>query len=368
METVRVGLGSRAYDIMVGDHCLAELGQALRQRGLAADAMVFTSPRIGGLYYDRLRNGLLEAGFCRIERHDIPDGEVHKNEEEWRRALNALAEFCPPPGAVPLVLNLGGGVVGDLGGFIAGAFRRGVPYVQVPTTLLADVDCSVGGKTGINFRGVKNLIGMFYQPNLVFADLSLLNTLEPREIRSGVAEVIKYGAVCSRELFEFLEENIESLVSLGEGVVGRVVRDCCRIKATVVMEDERDNLGKRVVLNFGHTIGHALEMAAGYRMTHGEAVAVGMIAATRLAVELGICNQVFLERLQGLITRAGLPVSAGNIDIGVDEVIGIMQHDKKFIHGTNRFVLPVDCGDWCEKEGVKETLIREVTLSCVASV
>ena len=365
METIRVGLGARAYDIMVDHGCLPQLGQELRQRGLVADVMVFTSPRIGGLYYDSLRSGLVEAGFQNIGRHDIPDGEENKNELEWRKAMNALAEFCPPPGSVPLVLNLGGGVVGDLGGFAAGAFRRGVPYVQVPTTLLGDVDCGIGGKVGINYHGVKNLIGMFYQPRLVFADLSLLKTLEDREVRSGIAEVIKYGAVCSGELFVFLEENIDALVALEKSALERVVRDSYRIKARVVAEDERDDLGKRIVLNFGHTIGHALEMAAGYRMRHGEGVAVGMIAATRIAVELEICGGEFLERLHRLITRAGLPTSAREVEAGPDEIIAIMQRDKKFTHGVNRFVLPVGCGAWREEEGVPMELVREVVKSCV---
>lgn len=360
METIRVGLSAHAYDIMVGNECLRDLGQTLQQRGLTADVIVFTSPRIGRLYYKKLDAGLREAGFTHIGRYDIPDGEEHKNEAEWNKALTALNDFCPSPGSLPLVLGLGGGVVGDLGGFAAGTFRRGVPYVQVPTTLLADVDCGVGGKVGVNFSGVKNLVGMFYQPKLVYADLALLSTLDGREVRSGIAEIIKYAAVCSRELFEYLEKNMTALVGLDRGVVEHVVRDCYRIKARVVVEDERDDLGKRVVLNFGHTIGHALEMAAGYGMTHGEAVAVGMVAATNIAVRLKVCRQAFLERLVNLITAAGLPVSAGGINAEADDVVKIMRHDKKFINGMNRFVLPVDCGDWCEREGIKDNIVREV--------
>lgn len=366
METTRVSLGADSYDIMVGDACLIDLGQELRQRGLAADVLVFTSPRIGGLYYDRMARGLREAGFCRIGRHDIPDGEEHKNADEWLRALDALTEFFPPPSSRPLVLNLGGGVVGDLGGFAAHAYRRGVPYVQVPTSLLACVDGGIGGKLAFNRAGIKNLVGGFQQPKLVYADLSLLKTLDPREIRSGVAEVIKYGAVCDRDLFAFLEENVEGLVSLDMPVVRRVVRECYHIKAEVVGKDERDNLGIRIVLNFGHTVGHALEMAADYRMTHGEAISVGMVAATKIGISLGTCSEAYLERLEALIQRAGLPTSAGHIGPELDEIMDKMRHDKKFVNGVNRFVLPVDLGKWCERQAIEETLVRDVVQSCTA--
>ena len=365
METVKVHLGTRScdrsYDILIG-HSLADLGQTLRQRGMAADVMVFTSPRIGNLYYARLEAGLREAGFFRIGRHDIPDGEKNKNTAEWEKAINALATFSPSPDSVPLVINLGGGVVGDLGGFAAASFRRGVPYVQVPTTLLADVDCGVGGKVGVNFGQVKNLIGTYYQPKLVFVDLTLLKTLTDREIRSGIAEVIKYGTVCRKELFEYLEENIERLISLDMRMVLRIVRDCYSIKAKIVEEeeDEHDDSGVRIVLNFGHTIGHALEIPAGYEMTHGEAVSIGMVAATEIAIQQGVCEETLLERLKNLLTRAGLPLDAKQFNIPLDVVMDTMRHDKKFVHGTNHFVLPVACGQWCEREGIPETLVRGV--------
>ena len=367
MESTRVGLGDRSYDIMVGSGTLRDLGQELRERGLARDAMVFTSPRIGGLYYDRLRASLEEGGFVRIGRHDIPDGEQHKGVHEWERASAALADFAPASQAHPLVVNLGGGVVGDLGGFAAGTFRRGVPHIMVTTTLLADVDCGVGGKVGFNFHGAKNQIGMFHQPKLVYMDLDLLKTLDQEEVQSGTAEVIKYGAVYSRAIFEFLEENIEGLVSLEEPVVRRVVRDCCRIKAKIVHEDERDNKGVRVVLNFGHTIGHALEGAAEYRLTHGEAVAVGMIAATRLGIRLGTCSEAVLERLQALIQRAGLRESAFDLGVGTEQVLDAMRHDKKFIGGVNRFVLPTEIGGWCDRQDIPQALVHDAVQSCVAS-
>jgi 3-dehydroquinate synthase len=369
MESIRVGLGERSYDIMIGSGTLRDLGQELRERGLARDAMVFTSPRIGGLYFDRLRAGLEEAGVGEIRRHDIPDGEKYKNVEEWEKACAALVDLAGALQASPLVVNLGGGVVGDLGGFVAGTVRRGVPFVMVTTTLLADVDCGVGGKVGVDFHGAKNVMGMYHQPSLVYVDLDLLKTLDPREVRSGVAEVIKYGAVCSRDLFEFLEKNIEGVVSLEKPVLQRVVRECCRIKAEVVRRDERDDRGARVVLNFGHTVGHAMERAMEWspELTHGEAVAVGMIAATRLGIRLGTCGEAVLERIEALIRRAGLPASAADLGIGPDEVLEAMRHDKKFVGGMNRFVLPVELGDWCERQDVPQALVREVVESCVAS-
>jgi 3-dehydroquinate synthase len=230
---------------------------------------------------------------------------------------------------------------------------------MVPTTLLAHVDCGVGGKVGVN-RRAKNQVGMFHQPSLVYVDLDLLKTLDPREVRSGTAEVIKYGAVCSAALFEFLEDNIEGLVSLEEPVVRRVVRECCRMKADIVRQDERDNKNVRVVLNFGHTIGHALEAAAGYnRLTHGEGIAVGMIAATRLGVRLGTCSEAVLERLQALIRRAGLPESASDFEVETEQVLEAMRYDKKFINGVNRFVLPVDIGKWCDRQDISQALVRD---------
>jgi 3-dehydroquinate synthase len=195
-----------------------------------------------------------------------------------------------------LVFLLGGGVVGDLGGFAAAVFRRGVPFVQIPTTLLAAVDSSVGGKVAVNFGGVKNIMGAFNQPRLVFCDLALLKSLSPREIRSGASEVIKYGAVCSRALFEMLERGaLEMLLALDPETLTDVVAQCVRLKAEVVQRDEFDKKGIRNVLNFGHTIGHALELSADYALTHGEAISIGMVAATRLALALGKCDQSFFD-------------------------------------------------------------------------
>jgi 3-dehydroquinate synthase len=364
--SIDVQLPNRGYKIWVSNRWLHEVGNLIRSvpsLGSHKEVMVFTSPTIGGLYYDTLRHALEQAGFTRIHRHDIPDGERHKNFHEYGKCLSALADTFRDPTMLPLVVNLGGGVVGDIGGFAAATFRRGVPYIQVPTTLLGVVDCGIGGKVDINFGGYKNLIGQFYQPKLVFADLSLLKTLEARQIRSGVAEVIKYGVVCSKDLFEFLEGAIEGLLDLNPEILMRVTTECYGIKAKVVEQDETDSKNIRIVLNFGHTIGHALETASDFAMTHGEAISVGMIAATRLAVHLGICAENVNKRVVSLIERAGLPRSATEYRLNPDDIISRVKHDKKFVNGTSLFVLPTSIGSWCKKEGIEENLIKEVALA-----
>ena len=277
-----------------------------------------------------------------------------------------LAAF-PDTGSVPLVILLGGGVVGDLGGFAAGVFRRGVPFVQIPTTLLAAVDSSVGGKVAVNFGGVKNIMGIFNQPRLVVCDLDLLRTLDPREVRSGTSEVIKYGAVCSATLFEQLEGGaLEKLMALEPAALTDIVAQCVALKARVVEQDEFDKKGIRNVLNFGHTIGHALELSADYALTHGEAIAIGMMAATRLAVRLKVCPQALLDRLQPLIERAGLPISFADRPGLFDRILRAMQMDKKFRDGKNVFVLSTSVGSWKQVENVDWTLVHEAARSVLS--
>lgn len=359
-ETIRVNLGKRSYNILISSDWLQDFGLVLRNQGIReVETMVFTSPVIGNLYFPRLERALRAAGFVRVIRHDTPDGEENKNWNEYTRCCDALLDAFPESGAIPLVINLGGGVVGDLGGFAAGTFRRGVPYVQIPTTLLGCVDCGVGGKVGVNRGKVKNIMGMFYQPRLVFADLGLLRTLDARQIRSGVAEVIKYGVVCSASLFEFLEEHIEALVALDEDVLNRVVGECYQLKVDVVERDERDEKGIRNVLNFGHTVGHAIEMAAEYRLTHGEAISIGMVAATTIAVAERKCDPSVKDRLVGVLKRAGLPTRCEDPGVTLEAVMESMRTDKKFRGGRNLFVLPVAIGRWEQQEGVPQSLIDD---------
>jgi 3-dehydroquinate synthase len=365
---VDVDLGPRSYPVLIGGGLLAGVGPTLREQGLRqTDAFVVTDPQVGALYFDGLRAALGGASFRRVVRHDLPGGEEGKSWDEFSKTCAALLEAFPDTGSVPLVVLLGGGVVGDLGGFAAGVFRRGVPFLQMPTTLLAAVDSSVGGKVAVNFGGVKNIMGIFNQPRLVCADLALLRSLSARELRSGTSEVIKYGAVCSASLFTQLEGGaLERLLALEPAVLTDIVAQCVTLKARVVEQDEFDRKGIRNVLNFGHTIGHALELSADYALTHGEAIAIGMTAATRLAVRLGVCEHAFLERLQPLLERAGLPTFFPDHPGLFDRILRAMQMDKKFRDGKNVFVLPTGVGAWRQVENVEWPLVYEAVRSVLA--
>ena len=364
-RTVHIPLGERSYDILIGFDWLSELGPTLRERRIGHGTVaVVTSPRIGGHYYEPLAAGLADADFGHVGRWNLPDGEENKNLENFAAAVRWLADFAPDPSVQPTVAALGGGVVGDLAGFAAASFRRGVPYVQVPTTLLAAVDSSVGGKTAVNLPQGKNLVGAFYQPRLVFMDLGVLKTLDAREMRSGAAEVIKYGAALDRDLFEFLEESVEDLLRLDRDTLLQVVGRCVELKAEVVRQDERDDSHVRVCLNFGHTLGHAIERAADGRLRHGEAVAVGMRAAALISAHLDMCPPAAVERLRELLARAGLPDRAEGLDVG--RVLELMQHDKKFITGKNRFVLLTGLGRWTERAGVPEDVIERAAHEVIA--
>ncbi len=365
---IDVDLGPRSYPVLIGSEMLGTLGATLRAHGLRqTEAFVLTNEQVGALYFEPVRTALTSAGFRKVVRHDLPATEEGKSWEEFSKVCAALLENFPDTGSIPLVILLGGGVVGDLGGFAAGVFRRGVAFVQMPTTLLAAVDSSVGGKVAVNFGGVKNIMGIFNQPRLVVADLALLASLSARELRSGASEVIKYGAVCSAPLFEQLERgDLERLLALDPAVLTDIAAQCVALKARVVEQDELDKKGIRNVLNFGHTIGHALELGADYALTHGEAIAIGMIAATRLAVRLELCPPAFLDRLQKLIARGGLPESFPAHAALFDRIIRAMQMDKKFREGKNVFVLPTSVGAWRQVENVEWALVHEAVRSVLA--
>lgn len=354
MREIPVSLGSRSYSILLNVGGLPTLGSTLRARGFKqTEALVITNEPVGDLYFTRTAEALQAAGFTKVLRHNLPATEEGKNWDELSKVCTTLVTSFPDAGSVPLLFLLGGGVVGDLGGLAAALYRRGVPFVQMPTTLLAAVDSSVGGKLAVNHGGVKNILGQIVQPSLVFCDLDLLHTLSSRELRSGTAEVIKYGAVCSRPLFEQLERgDLERLLALEPEVLLDIVAQCCQLKAAVVEQDEFDKKGIRNVLNFGHTIGHGLELSANYRLTHGEAISIGMIAATHLAGTLGYVKEDFATRLRALITRAGLPTSFPDEPGLFQRVDSAMRMDKKFKGGRNVFVLPTSLGAWQQAEQV----------------
>jgi 3-dehydroquinate synthase len=345
--------------VLIGSSLLERVGEIVRAEGLhQRHAFVVTNPQVAGHYFPSVGKALRGAGFESVIEHMLPAGEEGKNWDQFTRTCAAMLEAFPEAGSSPLVVLLGGGVVGDLGGFAAAVFRRGVPFVQIPTTLLAAVDSSVGGKVAVNFAGVKNIMGAFSQPRVVVCDLATLGTLPAREIRSGLAEVIKYGAVCSGTLFERLERGaIEKLIALDPDELADVVAQCVAIKARVVEKDEFDKKGMRNVLNFGHTIGHGLELSAGYELTHGEAISIGMIAAARIAQALGLVDADFSTRLRELVVRAGLPVHYHGHPELFSAVKRAMQMDKKFREGRNVFVLPTGIGSWVQRENVDWNLV-----------
>jgi 3-dehydroquinate synthase len=353
-EQIEVNLGDRAYPVHVGAGLLGSVGRLTRERGLQQRAaFVITNADVAPHYLPVLTETLTASGFEQVVSHEIEASEQGKNWDEFSRACAALLSAFPDSARQPLVFLLGGGVVGDLGGFAAAVFRRGVPFVQIPTTLLAAVDSSVGGKVAVNFGGIKNIMGAFSQPSMVCCDLATLRTLPQRQIRSGLAEVIKYGAVCDAGLFLTLESGgVERILARDPATLQSVISQCVRLKAAVVEQDEFDRKGIRNVLNFGHTIGHALELSAEYALTHGEAIAIGMDAASGLAVRMGLVEPSFQTRLAELLRRAGLPLKHPGDEALFAKVVKALQLDKKFRNGRNLFVLPTGIGLWRPVEDI----------------
>ncbi len=305
MKTVNVNLQERSYKILVGAD-LSGIGKTMRDLNLGGKVMIVTNPRVGRFYLPKVEQRLKSSGFS-VFKVIIADGERYKSQE----SANNIYAKCLQCGfdRGDTIVALGGGVIGDLAGFAAATFMRGINLVQAPTTLLAQVDSSVGGKVGINLPDGKNMVGAFYQPKLVYADLKTLQTLPAKEFANGLAEVIKYGVIYDARLFSYLEKNIEQIKKLDEMVLQNVISRCCEIKAKVVALDEREK-NLRAILNFGHTIGHALEGLTHYKKyKHGEVVAIGMVGAVKIAISLQMADGIIEKRLTELLKKAGLPVS-----------------------------------------------------------
>jgi len=332
---VMVDLGDRSYPILVGSGILSSVGPRLAALGYAGRCGLLTSERVGALYRAPVLDSLRAAGFDPLVI-EVDDGEEHKTlailSTTWDRLLGSGIERGTP------LVALGGGVIGDLGGFAAATLLRGLPVVQLPTTLLAQVDAAIGGKTGINHPRGKNLIGAFHQPRFVIADVDTLATLPRRELVAGLAEVIKYGVIGDADLFADIERRLEDLLRLDRDLLVRVVATSCRQKAAVVSGDEREVTGLRATLNFGHTVGHAIEAVTDYRrFLHGEAVAIGMVAAASVSRALGICDGDAVARIRAVTGRTGLPTEVpGDLDRGA--LAEAMRADKKSQRGTIRFV------------------------------
>lgn len=356
-QRVDISLGDRSYPIEIGGGLI---GAAHHFEGLpkASTALVVTNTTVAPLYLDRLK-GSLGAHFSRVIDTQLPDGEAFKTWESLNQIFDALlSNGCDRR---TVLFALGGGVVGDMTGFAAATFMRGVPFVQVPTTLLAQVDSSVGGKTAINHPLGKNMIGAFYQPRKVVCDLSTLNTLPDRELSAGLAEVIKYGPIADMTFLSWIEDNLGALKSRDASALAYAVKRSCEIKAEVVGQDELES-GLRAILNFGHTFGHAIEAGMGYgAWLHGEAVGCGMVMAARLSARMGLAEEAFVGRLTRLIAAAGLPVLAPTLDPLDNEAryLDLMRLDKKSEAGEIRFVMVDGMGTAVVKPA-PDAVVREV--------
>ena len=332
MDTLKVELGTRSYPILIGAGLLAH-AEELQSRVPGRDLLIVSNTTVAPLYLPALNASLPAQRRLEVI---LPDGEMHKTLANAARVLDVLVSNRF--GRDSTVIALGGGVVGDLAGFVAACYQRGVALVQVPTTLLAQVDSAVGGKTAVNHPGGKNLIGAFHQPVAVICDTATLATLPPRELHAGLAEVIKYGLLCDATLFEWLEAHLNELLDAEPAALAYVVRRSCEIKAMIVGRDEREESGDRALLNLGHTFGHAVESATGYRKwLHGEAVAAGLVMAAAMSRELGLVSPEELVRVHTLIERAGLPTRGAGV--APEAVLEHMALDKKVLGGRLRLVL-----------------------------
>ena len=357
-----VSLGDRAYDVLFAVDGFSEA--YFEQAPLASSALIVTNDVVSSLYLEDLKSSL--AGrYKKIHVVILKDGENYKNWESLNLIFDALIKFGCDRKTV--LFALGGGVVGDMTGFAAACYMRGVPFVQVPTTLLSQVDSSVGGKTAINHPHGKNMIGAFYQPQLVVCDISTLDTLPDRELGAGLAEVIKYGPITDMQFLIWLETNMNALLRRDRTALLHAIRRSCEIKAQVVAADERES-GLRAILNFGHTFGHAIEAGMGYGVwLHGEGVAAGMIMAAELSHRLGMVDAAFVERLKALIQRAGLPTKGPVLDAtdNAGRYLELMRIDKKSEAGEIRFVL-IDGPGKAVVRPAPDALVREVIDACCA--
>ncbi|MFO7578551.1 MAG: 3-dehydroquinate synthase [Pelovirga sp.] len=360
METLTVSLAQRSYRIEIGSALLQDIGTRLKAVDFPSRVAVVTNPTLADLYAGPLLDQLQHHGFipCLIT---VPDGENFKTMAVLQTIFDALIDNQFDRGCG--LVALGGGVIGDMAGFAAATFLRGIPYIQVPTTLLAQVDSSVGGKTAVNHPAGKNLIGAFYQPELVVIDIDTLATLDPREVSAGLAEVVKYGVIGDAEFFTWLEDHVDPLRRREPEALIYAIRKSCQIKADIVEIDEREG-SIRAYLNFGHTFGHAIENLAGYgQWKHGEAVAVGMVVAAQISCHEGLCEPADVERLKQLLLALGLPIMPPAFPLA--NFVAAMRRDKKVRHGALTLVLNRGIGDVALKkvtdvEGLFSTILESL--------
>lgn len=356
MEKIRVELDERSYNILIGSSILEGIGDKLKLFELSPRIAVVSNPTVFSLYGERVSESIKNAGFD-LATVSIPDGEQYKNLETLKTIYDELLKFKLDRKSA--LIALGGGVVGDITGFAASTYMRGISYIQIPTTLLAQVDSSVGGKTGIDHELGKNMIGAFWQPSLVWIDVETLKTLPRRELLAGLAEVIKYGVIYDEELLTFLETEREKILNLDRDSLAYIIKRSCEIKAEVVSKDERES-GLRAILNYGHTIGHAIETVTKYkRFLHGEAVAIGMHIEARLSMVLDLIDEAQVNRIKTIIDSYGLPSEIPS-DVNASSIFLSMQLDKKAVAGELKFILPEKIGKVSIQKGIPEKSIREL--------
>ncbi|MFH2144824.1 MAG: 3-dehydroquinate synthase [Candidatus Omnitrophota bacterium] len=362
-KKITVNLFERSYPIIIQKNGFQHLGRLLKKMQLGNAACIITNSRVQALYGKELalsltRNGIATS-FIRIA-----DSEKSKSAKVYFDTVTKISKIDTKKRL--FLIAFGGGVAGDLCGFIAATYKRGINYIQVPTTLLAQVDSAIGGKTAIDLASGKNLLGAFCQPRLVYSNLSLLQSLPKRQIRSGIAEIVKYGVISDKKLFGYIEKNYKKILKLDPNALLYLVASASRIKADVVSRDERETLGLRAVLNFGHTIGHALETATKYnKLNHGEAVSIGMTAAAQIARQMGILKQETFLRIEQLLKHMDLPVKTKNSNFRA--VLKAFYRDKKFIRGKVRMVLPTRLGHVIVTEDIPLNLIKTVIKNRVVS-
>ena len=350
---IDVALGERSYPIYVGTSMTTSFAPTCQQHGVPKRIVIITDTNIAPHYLKPLQQHLRHFQFD-VSSIVIPPGERQKSLQRANAIFTELLKSNV--GRKSALVALGGGVIGDLVGFVAAAYHRGVTYIQAPTTLLSQVDSSVGGKVAVNHPLGKNMIGAFYQPKFVWIDIDCLRTLPPREIVCGLGEIVKYGVILDAELFAYIETNLDRILQLDNEAVMHVQGRCCEMKAHITSEDERET-GIRVILNYGHTVGHALEAAGNFTtVKHGEAVLMGMIAETYIARQMGMVSPEVHERIVALIRRIPLRVRKGSLTLA--RVLQAMKHDKKTVDGKKRFVLPVRLGEVQIVDTVEPSLIN----------
>ena len=361
MKKVQVKLDKRGYSIIIGFNVIKNLGQYIRYLDLGTDAYIITFASIKRKYAKVILKPLRDYGI-NSTFNIVADTEKSKSLNGSYRIIQNLAQFDRKRRV--LVLAFGGGVVGDLSGFIASIYKRGIPYIQIPTTLLACVDSSIGGKTGVDLKIGKNLVGAFYQPKLVISELSFLKSLNLRQVRAGLAEIIKYAIIKDKNLFVYLEKNYHRILKLEKPALKYVVGCCAQIKTRIIEQDEREEKGIRTILNFGHTLGHAIEAAAAYqKYNHGEAVALGMILASRISKKIKLIDQTTLSRIENLIKSTGLPIFIKGVSL--DKILTSYYHDKKFIGGLNRFVLLKEIGKTIIRQNLPLEIIKNSLIEII---